>query len=131
MSKSEPEQPLTFDAWIAAEFGRSGPFTVLVVLVAIGRLSVTPLRSSRFHVIGTELDWTDVARLLDAGGADWDAALFAPRTGADGGPLGEASARIAEKDLGDAILADRKLINAEHFFDREGRRMTVEEVPLQ
>ena len=131
MSRSDPRRPPTFDAWIAEEFARSGPFTALVVLVAIAELSLTPLRSSFFHVIGTELDWPEVARLLDAGGPDWDAALFAPRTAADGGPLAEAPARIAERDLADAILADLKSINAEHFFDRHGRRLKVEEATVQ
>jgi hypothetical protein len=131
LSRSEPERPSSFDAWIAGEFDAAGPFTVLVVLVAIGELSVTPLRSSWFHVIGRELDWPEVARLLDAAGPDWDAALFAPRTDAAGGPLGEAAARIAVKGLGEAILADRSRINAEHFFDRRGRRMKIEEVPAQ
>jgi hypothetical protein len=131
LSRSEPGRPLTFEGWIAEEFARGGPFTALVVLVAIGELSVTPLRSSFLHVIGTELDWSEIARLLDAGGPDWDAALFAPRTDAAGGPLSAASARIAERDLADAILADRKRINAEHFFDRSGRRLEVEEVTRQ
>jgi len=131
LSRSEPEGPFTFDAWIAEEFARGGSFTMPVVLVAIGELSVTPLRSSWFHVIGPELDWDGVARLLDGGGADWDGALFASRRGRDGGPLGEPAARIAVKDLGEEILADRSRLNAEHFFDRNGRRMRVEEVPAQ
>ncbi|HRO12610.1 hypothetical protein [Amaricoccus sp.] len=122
---------MTFDAWIAAEFGGRGPFTLLVVVVAIGGLSITPIRSSWFHVIGTDLEWADVARLLDGGGPEWDAAVFAPRADAAGGPLGEAAARIAVKDLGEEILADRTVLNREHFFDRKGRRMKVEEVPAQ
>jgi len=131
LSRSEPERPSTFDAWIAEEFGREGPFTLLVALVAIGELSVTPLRSSWFHVIGTELDWGEVVRLLDGGGSDWDGAVFAPRSDEGGGPMREAAARIAVKDLGEAILADRAVLNEEHFFDRLGRRMKVEEVPAQ
>jgi hypothetical protein len=124
LSRSEP---LTFDAWVAAEFG-SGPFTALVVLMSIGELSVTPLRSTWFHVVGDELDWPDVRALLDGGGRDWDGALFAPRTG-DLGPLTDAAARIALEDLGERIIEDRTVLNAEHFFDRKGRRMRVEEAP--
>lgn len=127
MSRSDA---LTFDGWVAAELAESGPFTALVVLVAIGELSVTPLRSTWFHVIGDELDWPAVGTVLDGGGHDWDGALFAPRTYRNGGgPLPDATARIALRDLGDSIVEDRGVLNAEHFFDRLGRRMKVEEVP--
>ena len=128
MSRSEP---LTFDAWIADELARTGGFTALVVLVGIGEVSVTPLRSTWFHVVGSELTWDGVAGLLDGAGVDWDGALFAPRTDRAGGPLSDPLARIELRDLGDGIIADRSLLNAEHFFDRQGRRMRVEEVPLQ
>ena len=128
MSRSEA---LTFDAWIAEAFAGSGGFTALVVLVRIGELSVAPLRSTWFHVIGDELDWPGVARLLDGGGADWDGALFAPRAAEDGGPLADAVARIELRDLGQAVIEDRTVLNREHFFDRHGRRMKVEEAPAQ
>jgi hypothetical protein len=131
LSRSDPEGPPSFDGWIAEEFARSGPFTALVVLVAIGELSVTPLRSSWFHVIGSELDWTEVVGLLDSGGEDWDGALFAPRTDREGGPFPDAAARLAVRDLGERVVEDRAVLNEEHFFDRRGRRMKVEEVPAQ
>lgn len=129
MSRSEA---LTFDAWIGAEFEGKGTFTALVVLVAIGESSVTPLRSTWFHVVGDELGWPEVAKLLDGGGRDWDGAVFAPRTDrANRGALPDAAARIALKDLGEEIAADRSVLNREHFFDRLGRRMKVEEIPVQ
>lgn len=129
MSRSEA---LTFDAWVAAEFDETGPFTALVVLVAIGEISVTPLRSTWFHVIGRDLDWEQVGKLLDGGGRDWDGVLFAPRTDRDGdGPLPDATARIALQDLGRSVIEDRRVLNTEHFFDRLGRRMKVEEVSVQ
>ncbi len=128
MSNSEA---LHFDAWLGEEFAARGPFSLLVVLVAIGPLSVTPLRSTWMHVVGDELDWSGLADLLDGGGVDWEGALFAPRADAGGGPLADAAARIALRDLGDAVIADRKVLNEEHFFDRRGRRIRVEEVPLQ
>ena len=122
----------TFDAWVAEEFAANGPLTVLVVVIAIGELTVTPLRSTWFHVIGDELDWPAVQKLLDGGGRDWDGVLFAPRTdGATGGPLSDAAARIALKDLGQSIIEDRIVLNSEHFFDRLGRRMKVESVTTQ
>ncbi len=132
MSRSDaPDRPARFDAWVAAEFAAAGPFTALVVLARIGDLTVTPLRSTWVHVIGDELTWDDVARLFDGAGADWDGALFAPRTDRAGGPLPDAAARLALRDLGDAVIQDRTVLNTEHFFDREGRRLKVEEVPAQ
>jgi hypothetical protein len=126
LSRSE----LTFDAWIAAEFARTGGFTALVVLVEIGDLTVAPLRSTWFHVIGTDAGWADVAELL-SGPGPWDGALFAPRTARDGGPLADAAARIELRDLADRVIEDRTVLNEEHFFDRLGRRMRVDEVPVQ
>ena len=126
MSRSES----SFDAWLAGEFARTGGFTALVVLVAIGELTVTPLRSTWFHVIGDATGWTEIVELLSSAGP-WDGALFAPRTGRDGGPLTDAAARIELRDLGDRVIADRTVLNEAHFFDRQGRRMRVDEVPAQ
>jgi hypothetical protein len=130
LSRSEHRrEPLTFDAWVADELARTGGFTALVVLVGIGELTVTPLRSTWFHVVGGDFDWAGVAGLLDGAGIAWEGALFAPRTDRAGGPLPDAAARLQVRDLGEAIVADRTVLNAEHFFDRRGRRMRIEEVP--
>ena len=102
------------------------------MLVAIGELSVTPLRSTWFHVIGAELDWAGVAELLERRRRDWDGAVFAPRTDPRlGGPLADAAARAEVIELGERIVEDRTVLNAEHFFDRRGRRLRIEEVPAQ
>ena len=130
MSRSD-DRPARFDTWVAEEFAATGPFTVLIVLVGIRELSITPLRSTWLHVIGDELAWPDVAKLFDGAGAAWDGVLFAPRTDMTGGPLPDAAARLALRDLGDQVLEDRTVLNAEHFFDRKGRRLRVEEVPAQ
>ena len=86
--------------------------------MAIGELSVTPLRSTWFHVIGDELDWAEVAALLDGGGADWDGALFAPRTDTD--RRAAAGRRCAASRCGPrrAGRGGPPVLNAEHFFDR-------------
>jgi hypothetical protein len=127
LSRSEP---LTFDAWIAAEFARSGGFTALVLLVGIGELTVTPLRSTWFHVVGPNVDWTGMQELLSGAGG-WDGVLFVPRTDGSGGPLPDRSARIELQELAEQVIADRSLLNAGHFFDRRGRRLRVDEVPAQ
>lgn len=123
-------EPPTFDAWVRAEFARdSGGFTALVVLVGIGASSVTPLRATWIPVVGADLDWKGLSARFNAGGSDWDGACVAARRGAGGGPLGEPAARAALEALGAALIADRHVLNREHFFDRYGSRIKVEEVP--
>lgn len=134
MSRSDPfdDRPLTFDGWIRGEFAARGPFTALVVLVEIGETTVTPLRSTWVHVVGLDLDWPAVAKLLNGAGAAWDGVAFAPRTDPrHGGPLADPAARAEVLALGQTIGADRLVLNAEHFFDRLGRRLQVEEVTPQ
>lgn len=131
MSRSDETRPLSFDAWLDAELAATESFTVLVVLVEIGEISVTPLRSTWFHVIGPDTRWSQVRKLMDGSGAAWDGALFAPRRDDEGGPLLDPIARIALRDLSDRVIADRSVLNEEHFFDRRGRRMRVEEVTVQ
>ena len=57
---------------------------------------------------------------------DWDGAAFAPRTDPAGGPLPDPVARVETLALGERIRADRTVLNAEHFFDRQGRRLRVD-----
>ncbi len=132
MSRSDETRPLTFDAWLADEFARERDgFTALVVLVGIGELSVTPLRSTWFHVIGPDTGWPQVAAMMNGSGAAWDGVLFAARTDDAGGPLPDPRARVELRALSDRVIADRGVLNEEHFFDREGRRIRVDEVPVQ
>lgn len=122
-------EPLTFDTWIREEFARgSGGFTALAVLIGIGTSSVTPLRSTWLPVVGADLDWKAISARFDAGGRDWDGACLAARRGAGGGPLSEPAARAALEALAAALVADRRLLNRERFFNRYGRRVRVEEV---
>ena len=134
MSKSEAgsHRHLTFDGWIRDEFRQTGGFTALVILVGIGELSVTPLRSTYFHVIGDEIGWAETAELLAGAGVDWDGVLFsAIHDEKDGGPVADILARGALSDLALRLEEDRLLLNRNHFFDGWGRRMQVEEVSAQ
>ncbi|MFZ1470407.1 MAG: hypothetical protein WAT09_15745 [Paracoccaceae bacterium] len=125
-------RPLHFDLWVREEFTRAGAFTALIVLVAIEEHTVRPLRSSHVHLIGADVNWPDMAALFDKANPDWDGALFSARTDdEDGGPISDASARIALKDHVQDIVEDRSLLNAGHFFDRNGRRLRVEAVAQQ
>lgn len=126
------DRPNRFDDWLRQEFAASGAFTALIVLLSIDETTARPLRSSYVHVIGDSLCWSDMAALLNQPGGDWDAVLFAPRTdGAGGGPLGDAEARLALRDQMQAIIADRSRLNQDHFFDRKGRRLRIDEVGMQ
>ena len=125
MSTSDPSTD--FDAWIAEEFARKGAFTALAVLVTIGELTVTPLASTYFNVIGTETDWSEITVMFAGAGRPWDAASFYSLTGAAGGPVDTPSARLKLRELEARIDDDRLVLNEGHFFDKWGRRMMVEE----
>ena len=132
MSRSEADRHTRFDSWIRQEFRKTGGFTALVILVTIGELSVTPLRSTYFHVIGDEVGWAEVAALLAGAGAAWDGAVFATLTDKDGGgPVEDVNARHELQELAERLMEDRLVLNDNHFFDRWGRRLRIDEVTVQ
>ena len=117
-----------FERWIAEEFGRTGAFTALAVLVEITETKVTPLCSTYFNVIGDEVDWADITVMFAGSGRTWDGASFYPLTDANGGPLDNPSARLQLRELEARLDIDRLVINEGYFFDKWGRRMIVEEM---
>lgn len=132
MSISEPRKDRTdFDEWLAEAFAERGAFTALVVLVEIDETRVTPLSSTYFHVIGDEIDWAEIGILFGSSGADWDGASFFPVATAEGNPIDNATARLKLRELKARLDDDRLVLNEGHFFDRWGRQMKVEEIPLQ
>ena len=128
---STSDHDTDFDAWIAEEFARKGAFTALAVLVEIGELTVTPLASTYFNVIGDETDWGEITVMFAGAGRSWDGASFYALTATDGGPVDNPSARLKLKELETRIDDDRLVLNEGHFFDKWGRRMMVEEAPPQ
>jgi hypothetical protein len=124
---STSEHATDFDAWIAEEFARKGAFTALAVLVEIGELTVTPLASTYFNVIGHETDWSEITVMFAGAGRPWDAASFYSLTATEGGPVDTPSARLKLRELETRIGDDRLVLNEGHFFDKWGRRMMVEE----
>lgn len=132
MSRSDAGRHTHFDSWIRQEFRRTGGFTVLVILVTIGELIVTPLRSTYFHIIGDEIGWAAVAALLTGAGAAWDGAVFATLTDKDGGgPVEDVTARHELQVLTERLMEDRLVLNDNHFFDKWGRRLRIDEVTVQ
>lgn len=132
MSKSrKDERPFKFNDWIAEEFDQSGPFTAMVVLVSIGEIEVTPLRSTFLHVIGDEIDWLSFSEMMRGANVNWDGAMIMPMRYEDGGLFEDESARQELRKLEQRIIEDRLLLNQGHFFDKWGRRLKIEEAPAQ
>ena len=130
MSTSDPHKT-DFDHWLADEFEQSGEFTALVVLVTIDESKVTPLCSTYFNVIGTEIDWAEITVLFAGSGQDWSGASFFPVTMPGGGPLDNPTARLRLREIEARLDDDRLVLNEGQFFDKWGRRLQVEEVQVQ
>lgn len=120
-----------FEHWLTCEFEASGPFTALVVLVEIAETRVTPLCSTYFNAIGDEIEWQDVVIMFAGAGRPWDGAAFFPVVAPKGGPLDNPRARLCLRDLESRLDQDRLVLNEGHFFDKWGRRLTIEEVTTQ
>lgn len=128
MSTSDTGGIPEFNDWIVGEFAERGPFTALVVLVEIGGRSVTPLASTYLNVIGADTDWLEILALFAGAGVHWDGASFFPATAPDGGPLDDQAARIGLRAIEARVKAERLVLNEGFFFDRQGRRIMVEEI---
>jgi hypothetical protein len=116
-----------FERWLTREFADRGAFTALVVLVEICEMQVTPLCSTYFNVVGDEVEWSDIVIMFAGAGREWDGAAFFPVVGSSG-PLGNPAARLRLRELEIRIDNDRLVFNEGQFFDKWGRRMTVDEV---
>ena len=117
-----------FEDWLGLEFARTGKFTALIVLVGIGERDVTPMCSTHVDVIGTELDWDEMTMLLAGAGVPWDGVALFVATAPGGGTLPNVAARLRLREMEEAVRDDRLHLNQGHFFDREGRRMRIDEV---
>ena len=127
MSTSDAGAVPEFNDWIVSEFDERGAFTALVVLVEIGERSVTPLASTYLNIIGTDVDWLEIQALFAGAGVKWDGASFYPATAVEGGPLDNAAARQKLREIEERVKSERLALNEGFFFDRQGRRMMVEE----
>jgi hypothetical protein len=117
-----------FEQWLGARFAAAGEFTALAVLVGIDGVTVTPLCSTYFNIIGDEVTWDDIVVMFAGSGTDWDGAAFFAVAAPGGGPLDNPTARVRLRELEARLDNDRLVLNEGQFFDKWGRRMKIEEV---
>ncbi len=116
-----------FEQWLAAQFADTGPFTLFIVLVRIADADVVPLKSSYAHLIGDDMTWGEMERLLDRAGTAWDGVAFFVGLGHAGGPLPDAAAALKLREVEADVTADPLALNCGRFFDRRGRHLHVDE----
>ncbi len=116
-----------FDKWIVDEFAR-GPFTALILVLDIGEETVEPVASTYLHVIGDEVGWADMRKMLNGAPHKWNAAAFFASRNTGAGPVPDSLAKVRLLDIEERVTADRLELNNGAFFDKRGRRMVVEEI---
>ena len=117
-----------FEWWLSAQFADTGPFTLFIVLMRIAGDEVVPLKSSYAHLIGDDMTWREMQRLLDRAGAAWDGVAFFVGLGHAGGPLPDAMAARKLREVEADVKADPLALNRGRFFDRMGRHLRIDEV---
>lgn len=122
MSNSEGRD---FESWIAARYGETNGFTMLVLLLATSGDAITPVSSSFVHVVGTHVPWGNMKGMLDGSGREWDAAAMFPESAPGGGPLIEIVAKARLQQRIDELSADPSQIAEGNVFDRRGRAIHI------
>ncbi len=117
-----------FEHWLVAQFAETGAFTAFIVLLRISGSQVVPVRSSYAHLVGDDMPWHEMYRLLESARAPWDGVAFFVGLGHDGGPLPDSLATHKLKQVEADVKADPLALNRGLFFDREGRHLRVEQV---
>lgn len=117
-----------FDRWIESQFAASGPFTALIILVKIESTTIWPLGSSYATVVGSDLRWAGMRRLLDGSKLPWSGMAIFPAFSETGGPLADENARQRLAVVQKRVIADHAAINEGFFFDRLGRMIRLEEI---
>jgi len=117
-----------FDRWLADMHGRVGDFTALVILVDVSGAKVSPLCSTYVHIIGTEVDWSELTLMFAGSGQPWTGAAFFPTQGRHGGPTDNPTARLRLKELEDEVMRNRMILNDGQFFDSFGRHIRIDPV---
>ncbi len=124
-----PPDKTDFERWLAAQFADTGSFTIFIVLVRIVGNEVQAVRSSYAQMVGDDMPWLQMRRLLDGAHAVWDGvAFFVGLLDESGGPMPDTMAKVKLGEVEAQVLADPLVLNRGLFFDREGRHMRIDEV---
>ena len=121
MSSSETD----FSRWLKARFAATEGFTALILLVTI-RERVEMIACAYLHIVGDELDWPEMKRLIDQNGKAWHGVAFFAESDSDGGPVIDLVAASRLQDRIDAVTADRMVLNEAGFFDPAGRSNRID-----
>jgi hypothetical protein len=116
-----------FEQWLTAQFADTGAFTAFIVLVRVAGDDVSLLKSSYAHLIGDDMPWRDMQRLLDGSGVRWDGVAFFVGLAHGGGPMNDSEAAAKLKQVEADVKADPLHFNRGMFFDRRGRHMRIDE----
>lgn len=120
--------PGDFEQWIAAQFADTGPFTLFIILVRVGHDDVVAVKSSYAHLVGDDMAWDDMCKLLDGARTPWDGVAFFVGLDSAGGPLADAVAAAKLRAVEADVAADPLTLNRGLFFDRSGRHLHIDEV---
>ena len=118
--------PTPFDLWLGERYREGGAFTMLIVLVRIGELEVDLLRSTHLHVIGDETSWRELTRLFEGAKVPWNGAAFFEADPV-AGLVEDPNAKLLLSDLVARLHENRLVLNDGHFFDKQGRRLRIDE----
>lgn len=80
------------------------------------------------HVIGDEVTWPEMRKLIDQNGRPWDGVALFVESAGQGGPVAESVARRRLQEHINAVTEDRMLLNRAGFFDREGRAIRIDPI---
>jgi hypothetical protein len=90
---------------------------------------VVPLCSTYFHVMGDEVEWSEIAAMFASSGHNWSGAAFFPTKAVPhGGPVDDQTARSRLTEIEIKVTQDRMILNDAHFFDAHGRRIEIEPI---
>ena len=116
-----------FEAWLEAQFAETGAFTIFIVLVHINDGHVEARKSTFAQMIGDDMSWAEMMALLAGARTDWDGVGFFIGLAENGAPMSDDEARSKLREIEAEVMADPLALNRGRFFDRQGRRLQVEE----
>lgn len=114
-----------FARWLRARYAATEGFTALILLVVIGK-RVEMTACAYLHVVGDEIGWPEMRRLIDQNGKPWDGVAIFAESDAEGGPVIDLVAQSLLQDRIDAVTADRTVLNEAGFFDPKGRAIRID-----